>query len=81
MISILEARYAHIVERLLKCWGSPAEFSDMFNDLIFDTRSDRTGWPPDVWEELQFVQRLHKLAYETNAEAGVQEVADDLKWV
>jgi len=82
MISILEAHYGHIVERLLKCWGSPAEFSDLFDDLFFDTRAThRSGWPDDVLAELQFLQKLHELAYDTNAEAVVEEVADDIKWV
>jgi len=82
MISILEARYGHIVERLLKCWGSPAEFSDLYDDLFFDTRNDhRSGWPADVQAELQFLRSLHELAYDTNAEAAVEEVSDDIKWV
>ena len=82
MISTLEARYAHVVERLLKCWGSPVEFGDVFSDLLFDVRANhRTGWPADAWEELQFLENLHKLAYDTETEEAVEEVADDIKWV
>lgn len=81
MMSILEARYGHVVERLLACWGDPGGFEDLFNDLMFDARGNRGGWPADVWEELQFLNKLHKLAY-----APAQEVAspvddDEMKWV
>jgi len=81
MLSILEAHYAHVVDRLLKVWGSPIEFGDVFNDLLFDTRTNRSGWPADAWEELQFLEKLHKLAYETKTDEVVEQVADDIKWV
>ncbi len=82
MLSILEARYVHVIERLLKVWGTPAEFGALFDDMFFDTRSPpRSGWPEDVMVELQFLQKLHELAYETNDEAVVEEVAEDIKWV
>ena len=81
MESILETRFHHIVERLLVCWGSPAEFNAMFSDLVFDTRSDRTGWPLDAWEELQFLQHLHKQAYENKAKDHVEALDDRVKWV
>jgi hypothetical protein len=32
-------------------------------------------------EELQLLQNVHELAYETNVAAVVEEVADDIKWV
>ena len=82
MISILEARYGHVMKRLLKCWGDPAQFSDLYDDLFFDTRVEhRSGWPADVLEELQFLRKLHELAYEADVESPVEEVADDIKWV
>lgn len=83
MISTLEARYPHVVERLLQCWGSPIEFGSVFGDLVFDVRANRTGWPADAWEELQFLENLHKLAYESDAEteSAAEEVPDDIKWL
>jgi len=81
MVSILEARFGHIVERLLRCWGSPDAFNNMFNDLVFDTRSNRTGWPEDVWEELQFLQQVHKIAYENKMKDATEDLGDDVKWV
>lgn len=82
MLSILEAHYAHVIERLLKAWGSPAEFGALYDDLFFDTRPvHRSGWPEDVQDELQLLRQVHELAYETSVEAVVEEVADDIKWV
>jgi hypothetical protein len=81
MESILEMRFHHIVERLLHTWGSPAEFNEMFSDLVFDTRSDRTGWPMEAWDELQFLQKLHKHAYENKAKEHMEELDDRVKWV
>ena len=82
MLSILEAHYAHVIQRLLKVWGSPAEFGELFDDLYFDTRPvHRSGWPEDVQEELQLLRKVHELAYETDAAAVTEEVADDIEWV
>jgi hypothetical protein len=82
MLSILEAHYAHVIERLLKAWGSPAEFGALYDDLYFDTRPvHRSGWPEDVQEELQLLRKVHELAYETEAEDCATESVDELKWV
>lgn len=82
MLSILEANYPHVIERLLKVWGSPAEFGELYNSLLFDTRPvHRSGWPEDVQAELQLLWKVHELAYEANIGSVVEEVADDIKWV
>ena len=82
MLSILEANYAHVIKRLVKVWGSPAEFGALYDDLYFDTRPvHRSGWPEDVQQELQLLRKVHELAYETSVAAVVEEVADDIKWV
>jgi hypothetical protein len=84
MMSILESRYGHVVERLLRCWGDPRGFEDMFNDLVFDSRGNRSGWPTDVWLELQFLEGLHKLAYDTRDDEKENEgtpVDEETKWV
>ncbi len=80
MMPILEERYGHVVARLLQCWGSPSEFEALFNDLMFDARGNRSGWPADVWEELQFLHKLHKLAY-SPPEDKAEPAGDELKWV
>jgi hypothetical protein len=84
MISILESRFGHVVARLLPAWGNPEAFQELFDDLIFDKRGTRAGWPVDAWEELQFLQKLHKvrMAMEASAEAVEENpIADEQKWV
>lgn len=84
MISILESRFGHVVARLLPAWGDKAAFQDLFDDLIFDKRGTRAGWPADAWEELQFLQKLHKtlVAMEPVEGEGEDEpVADEHKWI
>ena len=82
MLSILEEHYAHVIQRLLRVWGSPAEFGVLFDDLYFDTRPvPRSGWPEDVQEELQLLRKVHEQAYELVTESDATESADELKWV
>jgi hypothetical protein len=81
MMSILESSYGHVVERLLPCWGDPVAFQVLFDDLMFDARGGRSGWPTDVWGELQFLERLHKLAYSTLDEEKEEPTDDAIKWV
>jgi hypothetical protein len=81
MVSNLESHFGHIVERMLKCWGQPAEFNAMYNDLVFDTRADRSGWPEDVWKEIEFLNALHKRIFEMQEEVVSEPVDDDIKWV
>lgn len=82
MISILEAHYGHVVERLQKCWGSAAEFNALYDDLFFDTRPvHRNGWPEEVRAELQLLQKVHELAYESKTEGHATDAVDELKWV
>jgi len=82
MLSILEAQYPHVIQRLLKAWGSPADFNALYDDLYFDTRPvHRSGWPDDAHVELQLLRKVHELAYETNAEVVEEEVDDAIKWV
>lgn len=63
MVSVLEARFPHVIKRLGLCWGDPDAFEEMFADLMLDKRGDRTGWPMDAWAELNFLQSIHHLAY------------------
>lgn len=84
MTTILESRFGHVVARLIPAWGDPVAIQELFEDLIFDKRGTRAGWPADAWEELQFLQKLHKTLMSMEpAEDEVQDepVADEHKWV
>jgi hypothetical protein len=49
-------------------------------DLMFDARGTRAGWPADIWDELQFLHALHKLAYAT-PQVEEEPMDDRIKWV
>ncbi len=80
MGTLIEDRFPHLIEGLTKNWGKPRYFDDYFQTLVFDGRWDRNGWPEDAWEELQFLQELHRLAYAKPKEAD-EPVDDTIKWV
>ena len=79
MATVIEDRFPHLIEGLTKNWGKPTYFDAYFQTLVFDGRWDRQGWPAEAWEELQFLQELHRLAY---APPKTEEGPDDnIKWV
>ncbi|NCA69162.1 MAG: hypothetical protein EOM91_03490 [Sphingobacteriia bacterium] len=63
MVSVLEERFPHVLQRLERCWGNPDHFEEVFYDLMIDKRGDRSGWPFDAWSELNFLQSIHDIAY------------------
>jgi hypothetical protein len=81
MTSYLEERFPHLIPELTKNWGKPEDFKDYFFNLVFDSRGGRTGWPPEAWEELSFLESLHKLAHQSNEIVEEEPVNDSIKWV
>lgn len=82
MSSYLEDRFPHVVARLTAAWGKPCEFYEMFNDLIFDKRGGRSGWPEEAWAELSWLNQLHKLVCQPEETCKEDEPLDDtIKWV
>lgn len=60
--SVLEDRFPHLIPRLTACWGDPSSFGLLFEDLMFDRRGGRSGWPFDAFQELDLLQEVHRLA-------------------
>ena len=54
----LEARYPRIFDRITRDWGTK-ELEAYLNTLIFDTRGDRQGFPPEVMTELFAIMNYH----------------------
>lgn len=81
MTSYLETRFPHVVKGLTENWGKPEAFKAFFFSLIFDARGGRSGWPPEAWEELSFLEALHKLAYQSDEIVENEPVHDSIKWV
>lgn len=48
---LTEAKYPRIVEKIALLWGTVG-MSRYFNEILFDDRGDRDGFPHDVMMEL-----------------------------
>ncbi|HCS88612.1 MAG TPA: hypothetical protein DIW77_00750 [Chromatiaceae bacterium] len=44
------------------CCDDTEKFALVYQDLIFDNRCDRAGWPLAVWEELIWLQEICDMA-------------------
>ncbi|HZP88498.1 MAG TPA: ankyrin repeat domain-containing protein [Burkholderiales bacterium] len=62
----LDERYPRVLEQIAQLWGT-LQLEPYLHDLLYDTRGDRKGFPPDVMIELMF---LHGLAAELQSQAG-----------
>jgi len=56
----LERDYRHILNRLMRIWGTP-EFDPYMHDLTIDMRGGRHGFSPEVIVELMFLGELHDI--------------------
>ena len=55
----LERNYPRVLEAVLAMWGH-RELNTYFNKLTMDDRGGREGFPPEVWDEIYMLQRLHQ---------------------
>ncbi len=67
---LLILNYPRIAERIAQMWGREALVA-FLNDLLFDSRGDREGFPPDVAHELFVVQREHDKVMGIGNEAAI----------
>lgn len=51
-LSYLELRFPHIATRLRTLANDPEQIAAYVNELIYDTRPDAEGFPPQVLDEL-----------------------------
>jgi hypothetical protein len=58
-ISLLEARFPHIVQGLLESWFDPEVADHFLKRVLVDDRGDRHGLPPEAFEELMFLSELN----------------------
>jgi hypothetical protein len=60
---LLEDRFPHVLEKIVKLWGSPdaeAYFADLLQpDGRGGGRFDRDGFPGKAWQEILQLQLLH----------------------
>jgi len=48
----LATKYPRIVNRIASWWDEPAATRVSFDDLVYDRRGKRRGFPPDVYRDL-----------------------------
>lgn len=58
-ISALEAQFPHILSAIQALWGFK-ELNTYFTKLTIDERGGRAGFPPEVWDEIHTLLRLHQ---------------------
>lgn len=54
----LESKYLRIFNSIMSTWGT-MECDAAFEDLFFDNRGGRQGFPEDVMRDILFLSRLH----------------------
>lgn len=55
----LEAQCPHILSAIQALWGFK-ELNTYFTKLTLDERGSRAGFPPEIWDEIHTLLRLHQ---------------------
>jgi hypothetical protein len=55
----LATKYPRIVNRIAAAWGEPSSCRANFDDLVYDNRGDRQGFPPDVHRDLMALREYY----------------------
>ncbi len=55
----LEEKFPHILSAIQALWGFK-ELNAYFTKLTIDERGGRAGFPPEVWDEIHTLLRLHQ---------------------
>jgi hypothetical protein len=58
--SLLETDFPRILDSISLMWGYP-ELNQYFRKLAINERSDRDGFPPAVWDEIDMLACVHEL--------------------
>ena len=56
----LERDYPRVLQAIQAMWGFK-ELNMYFQKLTMDLRGDREGFPPEVWEEIYTLMRIHEV--------------------
>lgn len=57
--SDLEMKYPNVLTAIQSMWGYK-ELNTYFSKLTMDDRGGREGFPPEVWEEIHLLLKLHQ---------------------
>lgn len=54
--------FPHVIQRIKALWGHP-ELEFYIQELMISDRSDRGGFPPDAFKELNAIMDVHRLLF------------------
>lgn len=57
--SALEVQFPHILSAIQALWGF-RELNTYFTKLTLDERGNRAGFPPEVWDDIHVLLRIHQ---------------------
>lgn len=57
--SDLEVKFPGVLTAIQSMWGYK-ELNTYFSKLTMDERGNREGFPPEVWEEIHLLLKLHQ---------------------
>jgi hypothetical protein len=63
---VLGARYPRIANNIAEIWRRVARCEDYLDSLVIDRRGNRTGFPPDVAQELKNLRSFYAELYPAN---------------
>jgi hypothetical protein len=60
MLRYTAEHFPHIVDRLASEWAKPSRMADAIDDLIYDMRGGRAGFPMEVLSELGVLRERYE---------------------
>ena len=72
---VLAARYPRIANNIANLWRRVARCEEYLDSLVVDRRGGRTGFPPDVAQELSNLRRFYAALYPKNGSGWKQSGA------
>lgn len=60
MLRYTAEHFPHIVDRLASEWANPSRMASAIDDLIYDMRGGRTGFPMEVLSELGVLRERYE---------------------
>jgi ankyrin repeat protein len=75
----LEDKYVRVFNNIMSTWGTP-DCDKIFEDLFFDNRGGRQGFPPDVMHDILFMSRLHDKLRHVKLGRKDEDVWGNVEW-
>ena len=60
MLRVTSMRFPHVVTRIAHAWAEPRRLQQVLDELMYDERGDRSGFPFEVLAELAELRCCHE---------------------